>query len=127
MILALAILAGSIAVLGEVSRNGMNNARITRDLTVAQLLCESKMAEITAGITLPEAVFDVPFDTTDDPAKPDWLYTIEATPTGDEGLLVVRVIVTKDLPTEKHPVKFALTRWIVDPSLESETPETTAL
>jgi general secretion pathway protein I len=118
VILALAILAGAIAVLGEVSRNGLNNARIARDVTEAQLLCESKLAEITVGITLPEPVTDVPFETTDDPNQIDWLYSIEVEPLDNQGLLMVRVTVVKDLPPEKRPTEFSLVRWVADPNME---------
>jgi len=117
VILALGILAGAVAALGEVARHAMESARIARDSTIAQLLCESKMAEITAGITLAEPVIDEPFDTTDDPELPDWLYTIEVEPIDTEaGLSVVRVTVVKDVPTEKRPASFALTRWLLDSS-----------
>jgi general secretion pathway protein I len=50
VILALAILTGAVAVLGEIVRLGIRNAQVARDTTQAQLLCESKLAEITAGI-----------------------------------------------------------------------------
>jgi len=121
VVLALAILAGAIAMLGEVARSGMQNARIARDLTAAQLLCESTLAEITAGATLPEPVYGVPYETVTDPAEPDWLYSIEVEPIDEEGLAAVRVTVTKDLPPEMHPVEFSLVRWIVDPGVETST------
>ena len=129
VILALAILTGVIAVLGELARLGLENARIARDLTYAQLLSESKMAEITAGITLPDPTPPTPFGTVADPREADWLYSIEVEPIDQEGLLAVRVSVVQDLPEEKRPVEFSLTRWIVDPSVElseataAETPD----
>jgi len=120
VILALAILSGSVAVLGEVTRGAMENARIARDVTVAQLLCESKMAEVAAAITPAEMVTGVPFDETDDPALLDWLYTIEVESIDEEGgLLVVRVTVVQDLPAERRPVEFSLTRWLIESSEET--------
>ena len=50
VILAMAILAGAIAVLGEAGRLALRNAGYARDMAQAQLLCESKMAEIVTGI-----------------------------------------------------------------------------
>ncbi len=53
VVLALAILVGAIAVTGELVRLGTLSAASARDLTQAQLICESKLAEITSGITPP--------------------------------------------------------------------------
>lgn len=119
VILALAILCGAIATLGELSRLGMRSAERARDMTQAQLLCESKLAEITAGLTPAESEQDVPLETTDDETETEWLYSVEVTPLDDEGLMEVRVTVTKDLPPEKRPVEFPLVRWMVDESVVS--------
>jgi type II secretion system protein I len=125
VILALAILAGSIAVLGEASRLSLKNAEAARDLARAQLLCESKLAEITAGIIPAEAVSSTPFDSTTtasiNPAEPAWLYSIETQQTNETGLIAVRVTVTRDLPAVKHPVSFSLVRWLPDPNATSTT------
>ena len=45
VMLAIAILGGSIAVIGELIRVGTISAAKTRDLTTAQILCESTLAE----------------------------------------------------------------------------------
>lgn len=119
VILAMAILAGSIAVLGEASRLALRNAEIARDLARAQLLCESKLAEITTGIIAAEDVGKTAFDATTtasiDPNEPAWLYSIETQPTDEDGLISVRVTVTRDLPAGQHPVSFSLVRWMPDP------------
>jgi len=124
VILAVAILAGAVAVLGELARLGIRNARIARDMTEAQLRCESLLAEISAGIALPEPIAGAPFAIDDPNATPGWLYTIELATIDQEGLMAVRVTVHQDLPKRKRPVRFALTRWILDPGIEpSEVPE----
>ncbi len=114
VILAIAILAGAIAVLGEVARLGMRNASRARDLAQAQLLCESKLAEILAGIEPAESVEGVSFETG---LSPEWLYSIETAVVDPAGLLEVRVTVEQDLPPEKQPVRCALVRWMVDPAV----------
>jgi type II secretion system protein I len=123
VILALAILAGSIAVLGESSRLALKNAEVARDLARAQLLCESKMAEVTSGLTPAQQVSNSPFDATMtgslDPNEPGWLYSIETQTTNQTGLIAVRVTVTRNLAATKHPVSFALVRWMPDPSATS--------
>ena len=116
IILSLAILCGAIATLGELSRLGMRQAEKARDLTQAQLLCQSKLAEITAGLAPAEAQESVPFEPTDDEAESEWLYSIEVNPAAEAGLLEVRVTVTKDLPETRRPVEFSLVRWVVDQS-----------
>ena len=118
VILALAILAGAVAVLGELARLGIRNARAARYTTQAQLLCESKLAEITAGITMPEPVQGAPCENVVDPADPRWLYTIEVQPVDEQGLVAVRVSVKQDLPPENRPIGCSLVRWIVDPGVE---------
>jgi general secretion pathway protein I len=81
VILALAILCGALATLGELSRLGMREAEKARDLTQAQLLCESKLSEITAGVTPLEAQEDAPFESTDEEdSESEWVYSIAVTP-----------------------------------------------
>ena len=125
VILSLAILTGAIAVLGELARIGLNNADYTHKLTKAQLLCEGKMAEIISGITLPDPVTGVSFESeiSDDTASmidPDetaWLYSIASDLIDENGLLQITVTVYQDLPEEKRPVTCSFVRWMIDSSL----------
>ncbi len=122
VILALTILAGSLAVLGEVSRLALRNAVGARDLARAQLLAESKLAEIEAGIGDSSATGQVenqqfdPSTESLDRSEPAWLYSISSGPTDENGLVSVRVTVTRDMPASQHPVKFTLVRWLPDPN-----------
>ncbi len=122
VILALAILTGAIAVLGELARLGLHNARHARDISIAQLLCQSKLAEITAQITAPDPISKAPFDLVSDPDEPAWVYSIELAPLDEVGLVAVRVTVEQDSPEAKRPVQVALVRWIVDPGIEMSDP-----
>lgn len=119
VILALAILAGSIAVLGEANQMALRSAEVARDLAHAQLLCESKMSEVVVGITSTDPVNNAPFDATMtaslDPNDSGWLYSIQSQTTEKQGLMMVRVTVTRNLPIARHPVSFALVRWLPDP------------
>ena len=118
VILALAILTGSLAVLGEAIRLGMRNAQTARDLTQAQPLCESKLAEIAAGITPADRVQLVPFECIVGDGQTTWLYSISLEETEEEGLDLVCVTVAQDLPPEKRPVEFSLFRWIPNAGAE---------
>jgi type II secretion system protein I len=116
VILALAILGGSIAVLGEAASIAMRNAEFTRDVARAQLLCESKLSEIVAGITPAQSVQRAEFTIAAGAGEPAWLYSIETASLSEEGLMSVRITVTRDPPAAKHPVQFSLVRWIADPN-----------
>ena len=118
VILALAILTGAIAVLGELARLGLDNARLARDVSLAQLLCESKLTEITAGIITPDPISKAPFDTVIDSTEPAWVYSIDLAPVDEQGLVAVRVTVGQDLPAERRPAEVSLVRWIIDPGVE---------
>jgi len=123
--LALAILGGAIAVLGEANRLALRNAAMARDVAHAQLLCESKLAEILSGITPADPVEQTPFDETMtdslDPEEAPWVFSIETEETDETGLISVRVTVTRDLPEAQHPLQFSLVRWLPDPNYTSST------
>ena len=115
VILALAILAGAVAVVGEAVRLGRRNAEAARLLTTAQLLAASTMAEVSTGVVAAESVQDEPFE-----SAPDWQYSIDVQALADlEGLVEVTVTVT---PTHggSQSIEFSLTRWMVDPAIEAD-------
>jgi prepilin-type N-terminal cleavage/methylation domain-containing protein len=113
VILAIAILAGAMVVLGQLVRIGTRASQGARDLTQAQLRCESIMAEILAGAAEPE-----PVTRAEVPDDPDWLYSIGLEATDQEGLVLLRVTVEQNLPGRKRPRGFSLVRWISDPGIE---------
>jgi prepilin-type N-terminal cleavage/methylation domain-containing protein len=121
VILALAILVGAIAVIGELIATGTRAAGAARDLTQAQLLCESKLNEITAGILIPDPVQGAPIET-----DMEWLYSIDLFPSDQNGIVAVKVTVYQDLPVERRPVTFSLVRWLQDPGIELPEPEDTS-
>jgi len=114
VILAIAILGLSLVLIGELVRLGGRSSRTARELATAQMLCESKMAEIASGAaTATTTTTPTLFDD-----FPDWTYTIESEPIDQQGLLKVRVTVQADQPQQLQPVTFTLTRWIIDPETE---------
>jgi prepilin-type N-terminal cleavage/methylation domain-containing protein len=125
VVLALAILGGAMAVLGEAVRHSMENARVARDLTDAQLYCESKMAELQAGFLSTDSVTDMPIEpmtdstleSTSESTDTGWSYSIQSEPLGEEGLLLVYVSVYQNPDTVKKPVTFTMTRIILDESM----------
>jgi len=59
VILSLAILGGSVVVIGEVARSAFQEARTARDTVQAELLAESILAKVRIGIIEMEPVFDM--------------------------------------------------------------------
>jgi type II secretory pathway pseudopilin PulG len=110
VILALGILALALAILGELVRIGVRASHAAQDATHAQLLCESIVAELVVGAVPPDPVAAAHVA-----SDPEWLYSIELLPTGQEGLVALRVTVVKYLDTLRQPPSFTLTRWIPDP------------
>ena len=125
VILALAILGGAIAVLGEASRLALRSAAAARDLARAQMLAENKMAEIEAGITAPDSVDNEAFDTESESLEqgtPRWLFSISSESTDETGIISVRVTVTRDIPAAQRPVKFSLVHFLPDPNFTYTPP-----
>jgi prepilin-type N-terminal cleavage/methylation domain-containing protein len=115
VILALSILAGSVAVLGELFRFGLRNADAARQLTRAEMLCESIADQVDIGALPATGVSNTPCD--DDPR---FLYSINVNQANQTGLLTIEVLVQRDLPEAQHPQKFSLTRWIIDPGVQQQ-------
>ena len=121
VIIAMAILAGGIAILGQVIRIGTQSASDSRNLTTAQVLCESTMSELIARVLPLESVQRTPFET-----NSDWLYSVIIRSTEEEYLFFVQVIVEENIDTQQRPLSFTIQRWVLDPDLElleGETPE----
>ncbi len=114
VILAIAILGGSLAVLGELVRVGTRTARAARVLTTGQLLAESLVAEVTAGVTAPDPIDGV----INDFGGLRWQYVVQIEQVDQQGLMAVAVTVREDKDASEKPVSFALVRWMIDPQTE---------
>lgn len=116
--LAIAILGGSLAVIGELVRMGSRHAEEAREMTRAQLLAESQMESIVAGIIPAQSLSSMAFE-----HEPDWTYAIEVAPLNGTDLLQVTVQVQQAEFTREVPLAFSLTRWMLDPAVEAEMGE----
>lgn len=117
VLLALAILGTSLAAIGGFIRMGSQGAVNAREMTTAQLLCEGKLAEITAGILPAEVGGPWQFDLAE---QAGWVYYVDMQTLPQPGLVSLTVTVSQELPegSMQRPLSFALTRWIQDPGLE---------
>lgn len=136
VILSLAILGGSITVIGELARTSFQNARMARDLIQAELLAESILAKVQLGIIKMEPAFDIPVGTgsvsqTDVVADTHafvegnsgaalWLYSVEIVYLEDY-LVEIAVIVRQNVAEERQPLVCRLVRWLaLEPEGEEE-------
>lgn len=125
VVLALAILGISLAMIGELVRLGTRAGEAARDDMESQLICESLINEIAAGTQLPEMVIDQPVD-----EFGEWLYSVETQPVDAASLIAIRVSVRRAdaiLPTNRVVIPYSLTRWVMDPEVEMAAREAEAL
>ncbi len=127
ILLALAILGSSLAILSGIVHTGAVAAREARDLSIAQILCQTKIAEIlldgVAGIS-PQSVPATPLESFDSQSTTPFVFSIDVKPAPLDGLLAVRVNVEALDPDGGSPLaRYSLTRWMIDPLLGLEEAE----
>jgi general secretion pathway protein I len=123
VILALVVLGGALAILGEVMQLANSSAVDARAETQAQLLASSVMDEIMAGVQDDSPVTRQPLDSDD---ATGWLYSVETGTSDVEGVFPLVVIVEQDLEPRFNPVKFRLVRWMPTVAETSENEEEAA-
>ena len=114
VILALAILGIALAIIGEILRQGFISASEARWRSEAQLLCDSKMAEVAAGVLPLESSSMTSIE-----QNPDWEYQIEVTNAEMDGLLRVQVTV-QQAAVDTNPLIFRVTRFMPDPDYDPQ-------
>ena len=119
VLLALAILGGSLAAIGELMRIGVRSAEASRDQTTGQLLAESIMSQISAGLIPPEAISAAQVD--DALYQLEWSYSIQVEQVDQEGLIAVWVTVFQNQEFAARPVSVTLVRWMIDPQALIDT------
>lgn len=115
VILAIAILGGSLAVIGELIRIGTISAGRAEHLSKAQLIAESRISEVTSGAHPLQGVSQSP-----SPEDDSWLYTIDVAASETEGLLYVEVTVEQDSAQYANPLSIKIGRLLVDPQYVEE-------
>jgi len=118
VILALAILAGAVAMLGELISLSSRRAADAHAETRAQLLATSVMDEMIAGQTKLEEQSDESLDVED---SVDWIYSVVFDETEIDSLTSVEVTVEQDLERRYRPVKYRLVRWVPSSSVSAKS------
>jgi general secretion pathway protein I len=113
IILALAILAGSLAALGEVMRLADQTVSLTEGESQAQILAASIMDELLSGARQLENVSQATLNQDDDIP---WVYSIETDSTNLDQLVSVHVSVEQKLDSRLQPARFDITRFMPNPN-----------
>ena len=112
VILSIAILGTSMAIIGQVFFAGYRSAVKARDLSDATILCDSVMAELAAG--------SIEFGSTSGatiPNVPGWEYSVETVPSDVSGLLLTTVAVSR---TGSSAISMSIARMLPDPDYAPE-------
>ena len=124
MLLALAILGTSLAVLAQLADVGTSAAREARALAMARLACQTKLSELLLNSTTmgqsPTAVVDAPVDSFDSQSTLSFTYSVEVMPAPLDGMLAVRLSVKALGGNDEVLATYALERWMIDPALGLE-------
>ncbi len=121
ILLALAILGGALAVLSQIVGTGADSASSARDLSLARMICQAKLADtLLSGVT-PVTIPSTPVASPDSSTASEFFYSVTVGSASLDGMLAIRVFVEAQDPDGGPPLaSFSLTRWIVDPALGLE-------
>jgi len=120
VVLALAILAMSAAILATIARTATDNGLIAHRLATAQILAESKMAEVVTGaIPLQGAVGWMQI--TDTVPSGIWYYQVQTETGTRKDMVGIRLSVTDQAGMDENKEVFYIVRWMIDPNLGLDT------
>jgi general secretion pathway protein I len=127
IMLAMAILGGALVVLSQIVGTGGDSGRSARELAMARLLCQSKLAELLVTNTSPVPVSSTQLISPDSESDTIFNYAVEVAPAPLDGLLAIRVSVqAEDADGGPALATYSITRWIIDPLLGLEQAEADA-
>ena len=113
VIIALTIFACSMAAIGQLISTGVRGALRSRLETQAIMRCESKLAELVAGITPLQHASGVAF-----PDDHSWNWSVDVSAGQYPSLSVVEVTAAHPSTTKAGNVSYTLRRLVRDPQLE---------
>jgi len=120
VILALAILAGSVAMIGELISYAGRSAADSEAETRAQLLAITLMDEMLTKRTEPEEQSRESLEVDD---TTPWVYSVSFESTEIDGLTSVEVLVEQDIEKKFRPVRYRLVRWMPKKLITSKVDE----
>jgi general secretion pathway protein I len=121
VVIALAIFLLAMTVFSQML---LRNGEITRDIqrqNLATRLCQSKLAEVVAGVVPLTSQSDEAFE-----EEPDYTWSLEADAGSVTGLWNVTVTVTRTETGTDNPIQCSLTEMLLDPSIVGSTQDSPA-
>lgn len=112
VLISLAIFLTALAALSQLVSTGVQASSRARLETQAILRCESKMAEVLAGVEPLETLAATPFE--DDPS---WTWSLEIGAGPHVDLLELNVTVSHTGVSDLATVSYSMSRYIRDPQL----------
>ncbi|MFN3191894.1 MAG: hypothetical protein ACE361_15390 [Aureliella sp.] len=123
VVLALAILAVATAYLATAMEQATTNGLKSQRLTQAELVAESVVNQVIAGVIPSDPVTWTPYVTSR--GETDWMYQIQQVQTELEGMVGFQVAV-QQLGSNTGVVETSFdmfaNRWIIDPELQLDVP-----
>lgn len=122
ILLSLAILGAAMAALGQIASTGTDASREARDLAIARIICQTKLAEILLNPTItPTSISSAPVDSFDAQSLSIFTCSVEVQPAPMSGMLAIRVSVqSHSTDGGQALVTYSIDRWMIDPSLGLE-------
>ncbi len=112
VILSLAILGGSMVVVGRGFFLGYKSVRNARLINAANRIADSTMAQLAAGAIEPQGAGKTPVA-----GETDWTYSVEIQQATEPGLLAARVVV-ENSPEATRQVSVSVVRFLIDPDYD---------
>ena len=128
VVLALSVLGVSAAIMAQAMQLAVRNALRAQNLAHAELVAESVMSQVVAGILPAQATTWAPYYSTSTLATPDssWVYMITIVPAEIQGMMGIQIGVRdSSQPSVDQRPDYVVTQWIIDPSLGLDTPPDT--
>ena len=110
VLVATAMLLGSVIVLAELASIGRQHIRAADELTRAQLVCQARLEAMLAGALPMTEVEKEPIED-----APGWVATVVLETIDQPGLAALRVTVAQDVPEGERSRECTLVRWVPEP------------
>ena len=117
VILAMAILGGSMVIIGHGFYNGFRSVRNARMYGMANRFADSAMSELAAGVIEPSSIANQQI-----PDHPDWNLSLEIDNASISGLLSATVTV-ENTQSPRRNFSVSISRLIPDPDYVPELEE----
>src|SRR5262245_38017090 len=120
ILIALSIFLFSLIVIGKLITLSGDRALDVQQQSEAAQLCQTKLAEVIAGVVQLSSQSDVPFD-----EAPDYHWSLDAESDSTPNLWRVQVRVTRERP-DGTKIECSLSQMVIDPSQRGSTLDSVA-